>query len=158
MNKRLLVLLAGALMGSLLIAGCGGSNDNSTSTTTLSKAQFLKQGNAICAEGNKEIDESFESFAKENHLSPKKAPSGAELKNFSEETLVPTVHRQLNEIKALGLPEGAEEEAEAVFAAVEEATEEVEANPTVLTEENNEPFAKANKLSRELGLTKCGEE
>ena len=160
MSKRLIALLAAVAAIGMIAAGCGGGGSDASSETsaTIGKAEFLKKGNAICAKGNEEIDEAFESFAKKNNLSEKKAPSGAELKDFSEETLVPTAHRQLKEIQALGLPKGAEQEAKAVFAAVEEALGELEADPSVLTKEGQDPFAKANKLSRELGLTKCGEE
>ena len=45
-----------------LAAGCGSNNKSSgsakstsTSTPAITKAQFLKEGNAICARGNRQI-------------------------------------------------------------------------------------------------------
>jgi hypothetical protein len=156
-SKRLFALLAALAALGLIVAGCGASSSNGTTSASIGKAEFLKKGNAICAKGNEEIGETFENFAKEHHLSEKNPPNKAELEEVSKE-VTPVIRRQLNGIRALGLPEGAEQEAEEVFEAVEEGLEEVEQNPTVLAEEEGEPFEKANELSREIGLTKCGEE
>jgi hypothetical protein len=46
----------------------------------------------------------------------------------------------------------------AIVDAAEEGVDEVEENPTSITAENGGPFAKANRLAREYGLTTCGEE
>lgn len=158
MIKRIIPLLVVLAAAGLVAAGCGGGSDTSSeSSSSIAKAEFLEKGNAICAKGNEEIGEIFGNFVKEHHLSEKKPPNSAEMEEVSKEAL-PIIHKQLNEIQALGLPEGAEAEAEEVFAAVEDGLEKVEENPSILAEEKGEPFEKANKLSREIGLTKCGEE
>jgi tellurite resistance protein len=155
-SKRFVALLAALAALALIVAGCGGGSDSTESTSSLSKAEFVKQGNAICAKGNEEIEEGFEKFGKEHGFSKEKEPSKAELEEAVETVLVPKISKEIESIRALGPPD---EEAEAVLDAAEEALEKGEEDPAqFLKEENAGPFAKANKLSREYGLTKCGEE
>lgn len=156
MSKRFVALLAALAALALIVAGCGGGSDSTESTSALSKAEFVKQGNAICAKGNKEINEGFEEFVKENGLSKTKAPSKAVQEEAVETVLIPKISKELENIRALGPPD---KEAEAVLDAAEEALEKGEEDPIqFLKEESAGPFAKANKLAREYGLTKCGEE
>ena len=56
MKRNAILLLAGGARLGLIAAGCGGNDDESSdtgtdSTTALTKAEFLKQGNAICQQG-----------------------------------------------------------------------------------------------------------
>ncbi len=157
MSKRLIALLTAVAAVGLIVAGCGASSSNGTTSASIGKAEFLKKGNTICAKGNEEIGETFENFAKEHNLSEKNPPSKAEIKEVSEE-VVPLIRKQVKGVEAIGLPEGAEQEAEETFNAVDAALAELEEDPSLVAEETSEPFAKANKLARELGLTKCGEE
>jgi hypothetical protein len=64
-----MALTCGVLAVSLFAIGCGGGDDTTETTASLTKAQFVKQGNAICENGNREIDASFEEFTKEHNLS-----------------------------------------------------------------------------------------
>lgn len=155
MNKRFIALLAAFVALALIGAGCG-SGSSTESTSSLTKAEFVKQGNAICAKGSEEINEGFEEFVKENGLSKKKAPPKAVQEEAVETVLIPKISKELESIRALGPPD---EEAEAVLDAAEEALEKGEEDPIqFVKEESTGPFAKANKLAREYGLTKCGEE
>jgi hypothetical protein len=155
-SKRFIALLAALAALALVVAGCGSSGSSTESTSSLTKAEFVKKGNAICAEGSKEINQGFEKFAKENGFSEKKQPSQAELEEAVETIVIPGIRKEIEGIRALGPPD---EEAEAVLDAAEEALEKGEENPSLLAkEESAGPFAKVNKLSREYGLTKCGEE
>jgi hypothetical protein len=177
-SKQLLALGVAFAVLAIIVGGCGGGDGNSEtgggsgsestsessskSTSSLSKAEFVKKGNAICAKGEKEVEEGVEKFGKENNLSEKRPPSAKQVGQLVEKVLLPTVRRQLDEIRALGIPSGDEKEVEAIFAAVEEGIEKTEEDPSVFTEEglgpSSGPFAKANKLSREYGLTVCGKE
>lgn len=160
MSKRLISLLAAVAAIALIGAGCGGGSDSTEgteSTSSLSKVEFVKKGNTICAENEKEIQTGIEKFVKEHKLSEKKQPSEGELKELSE-VLLPIVESQIDEIRALGSPSGDEKEVEAILSAAEKGVEEVEKKPSVIGEPGGGPFTKANKLSVEYGLTKCGEE
>lgn len=156
MSKRLVPLFAVLSVLALIVAGCGSSGSSTDTTSSLTKAAFVKQGNAICAKGNEEINEGFEEFVEERGLSKTKAPSKAVQEEAVEAVLIPRIQKELESIRALGPPD---EEAEAVLDAAEEALEKGEEDPILfLKEESTGPFAKANKLAREYGLTKCGEE
>jgi hypothetical protein len=157
LSKSLVVLLAAVAAIAMIVAGCGGSSDSSESTSSLTKAQFLKQGNAVCAKGNKEIQEGFEEFEKESG-SQNKQPTKAQLTEAIETIVLPGVGKQVEGIKALPAPNGEEAEVEAITDAAEEALEKGEEDPVALTTEKADPFAKANKLANEYGLVKCGEE
>jgi hypothetical protein len=157
-TKPLAGLLAAVVAIAMIAAGCGSSDDNTDSTGSLTKAEFVKQGNAICAKGNKEIEEGFEEFAKENNLPKNKRPSQAQLAEAVEEVVLPAVNEQVESIRALGLPKEGGKEADEVLAAAEQGIEKGEEDPARLASEKNDPFAEANKKAREFGLTKCGEE
>jgi hypothetical protein len=151
-------VLGGVLAIALIAAGCGGSS-SSDSTASLTKAEFVKQGNAICAIGNKQIEAGFESFAKENHLSENKQPTEAQAAEIAETVLIPAVTTQIEGIRALGVPSGEEDQVNAILDAAEEGIEKAEEDPGVLLSSNGDnAFGKANKLAREYGLTTCGEE
>jgi hypothetical protein len=154
-----MALLAVAALA--LIAGCGGGSDSSSTEATagsLSKAEFVKQGNAICARGNKEIEEGFEEFGKEHHFSKQNEPTPAELEEAVEEVLIPKIRKEIDDIRALGAPSGEGSEVETILAAAEKGLEKGEEDPRAMIKEGEGPFKEANELSREYGLVKCGEE
>jgi len=82
LSKRLLALLFGAL-AIALVAGCGGGSDSTTggdsseSASSLTKAQFIKQADGICEQGNKAVAAEAEEFAEENEIDIEK-PTTAE--------------------------------------------------------------------------------
>lgn len=160
MEKRLIALVAAVVGIAVIAVGCGGSSgEESTTTGNLTKAEFVKKGNEICKRGNAKIEDAFEGFVKEHHLSKTKKPTKAELEEASETVVVPNIRSQVDEIKALGLPKEDAQGAEEVISAAEESLEQVEENPILVTEENTakDPFAKTNKLARSYGLTACAE-
>jgi len=157
-SKSLFAALAAFAAIAMIAAGCGGGGDSSSDSSSLTKAEFLKQGNAICAKGNKEINEGFEEFAKENGFSEKQQPTKAQLTEVVETVVLPKVRGQVEGIKALGAPSGEEAQVEAIVDAAEEALEKGEEEPAALASEKADPFAKANKKASAYGLVKCAEE
>lgn len=141
----------------LVVAGCG-SGDGGSGTSSLTKAEFVKQGNAICAEGNKEIEAGFETFAKKHQLSENSPPSKTESKEAGETILIPAISKQLEKIRALGAPSGEEEEVDTLLSRAEKALKEGEEDPAAFIEGELAPFKSVNREARELGLTVCGEE
>src|SRR5262245_30219656 len=135
MGKAFLVSACGLAALALVAAGCGSDDDTTATTAALTKAQFLKQGNQICSEGNKEINAGFEEFAEENNIPKNKRPSDAQLEEVAETVLIPSVSDQVEGIKELGAPEGEEEQVEEITDAAEEAIEEGEEDPAVLVSE-----------------------
>jgi hypothetical protein len=155
LSKSLIALLVAVAAIAMIVAGCGGSRDSSESTSSLTKAEFVKQGNAVCAKGNKEIQEGFEEF--EQEVGSQKQPTKAQLTEAIETIVLPAVRQQVEGVKDLGAPSGEEAKVEAITDAAEEALEKGEEDPASLTTEKADPFAKANELANEYGLVKCGE-
>jgi len=154
-SKPVLALLAAVAAIAMIAAGCGSSDDDSSALT---KAEFVKQGNAICAKGNKEIEGEFEGFAKEHNLSGDKEPSKEVLGEAAEDIVIPSVNVQVEELRELEAPSGEEDQVDEILTAAEEALETGEEDPVALTNEDEDPFAKANKLAQDYGLARCGEE
>jgi len=156
--NRFLALLVAVAAVALVVAGCGSSDDSTTDSTSLTKAEFLKQGNAICAAGNKEINTGFEEFFEEGEFSNKKQPTQAQFQEAAEEVVLPSVQKQIDELNELSPPEGEEEQFETLFENAEAQLEKGEEDPSLLTDENNDLFASVNKEASALGLTACAEE
>jgi hypothetical protein len=138
-----LVLTAILSLG-LVAAGCGGGDDN------LTKAEFLKQGNAICKKGNDQIDKAAE------QTFGKKRPSEAELNTFANDTLIPVVETEIDGIRDLNPPSADEDQVNAIVDEAQSALDRGKEDPTLLTNEKSDPFKKANQLANDYGLTECG--
>jgi len=65
---------------------------------------------------------------------------------------------QIDGIKALGAPTGDEAQVTAIVDSAQSALDKAKADPTTLLQNNpkNDPFAKANQLTKAYGLTACG--
>jgi HD superfamily phosphodiesterase len=151
MSKGLIALFAGVLLVAL-VAGCGSSgSDNS-----LTKAEFIKQADAICSKGEKSIESGAEKFAEENNVNTEK-PTKAQKEEVITQVVAPEIRKQGEEISELGAPSGEEDKVEAIVSAVEEGADELEQQPATLFEGKN-PLAKGSKLAKEFGLKVCGEE
>jgi hypothetical protein len=157
LSKRLILLLAGAMAIGAVAAGCGGSDDDSD-TTALTKQQFIAQADAICKKGNAEIDEGFESFAKENGLPKNQEPTDEQGTELVETVIVPSIQTQSEGIRSLGAPDGDEDEISAMLDSLDEGIEEVEEEPEALFTSKSDPFAEPNKLAKAYGLEVCGQE
>jgi hypothetical protein len=152
LNFRLIALIGAVMAFAAVAAGCGSSDSTTDSTASLSKAEFVKQGNAICAAGNKEINEGFEELS----FDEKKGPTEAQIEEVAEDTLIPSVSKQIDEVRALGAPSGEEEQVETFLDNAESALEEVEEDPSSIAG-NKDPFAEVNKEANAIGLVKCAE-
>ena len=157
MIKKFAVVFVGLIAVTALVAGCGSSDDES-STSSLTKAEFVKQGNAICRNGNTKIESEFEEFAEKHHLKKNEKPSEPVLEEATETILVPAISSQVEEIRALGTPEGDEGEVDKILSGAEEAVEEAEEDPVAFAEEESPKLTKVNEEARAYGLTVCGEE
>ncbi len=152
----MIAVLIGVLV-IVTVAGCGGSDDSTSTAAALTKAQFVKQGDAICKKGDAEIEEGFEDFAKENDIPKNKEPNKAQGAEIVETVIVPNIKNQGEEIRALKVPEGDEDQITAMLDSLDEAIEEAEADPETLFDEKSDPFGAANKQAKEYGFKVCGQ-
>lgn len=133
-----------------LAFGCGGDDDDS-----LTKAEYRKQANALCLQGNDQKDNAI----REGFEDPKKAGITAKGEAGTIEVLtelaLPPIVAMTEELKELGGPEGEEEKAEEMVEAIEAEIDEIEANPKAVATGSGGEFNEANKLADELGLESC---
>jgi hypothetical protein len=151
MSKGLIALAAGVLLVAL-VAGCGSSSDSSS----LTKAEFIKQADQICTKGEKSIENGAEKFAEENKVDTEN-PTKAQKEEVIKTVVAPDIRKQAEEIDDLGAPKGEESEVEAIVTSVEEGADELESKPAQLIEGKN-PLEASSKLAKEYGLKVCGEE
>jgi len=136
------------------LVGCGGSA-GSESTSLLTKAEFLKKGNAICAKGSEEINKAYEEFSRK-YVAGGKTPSQALLDEAAGEIVLPVRVREVRMLRALGAPSGQEQRVDAMLTAWEEGIEKGEEDPNSLRRAGPEyAFYKSYSMGIDYGLTKC---
>ena len=115
MNKGIWAVMAGLASLALVIGGCGGGDDE---TTSLTRAQFVKQGNEICKKQEDRRSKMIYKIAEEVNADPSKP-----LPISAQETLVlktlPPYEEAAEELDALGAPEGDEEKVEEIVKAMD---------------------------------------
>jgi hypothetical protein len=144
-NKGAIGSIVGlAILAALLVAGCGGSDE------TVTKTDFIRQGNAVCgkwqqARGNRfrEVNSKF------------KPPVTQAKREKAILYVVEPYGDAIEGLKELDPPAGEEEKVEAIIKAMEEGLNQAEANPGSLISSNT-AFSKSNKLTKEYGLKECG--
>jgi hypothetical protein len=147
--RKASIFLVPALLGGMLLAGCGGDDDSSSTEATLSKAAYLKQGNAICKQTNDELDAAVsKEFGNQQ-------PSQQQIEQFATETVVPTIDDEISQLRALPAPSGDEETVNAIYDAAQEGIDSVKDDPSVLAQDNPAAFKKADQLARDYGLATC---
>ncbi|MFL5891375.1 MAG: hypothetical protein ACJ75I_01390 [Solirubrobacterales bacterium] len=164
MRVRVVVPLVGLVAG-LVLAGCGGGSSSSTTGASgasgtsgaqgaaLSKSEFVAKGNAICAKGSQEINAEAKKIFTSNQ-----APSQATQEKFVTDTVIPSIQQQIDGLDALPAPSGDEDQVQAIVDAAQSALDKAKQDPSLLTDQaqGGDPFAQANKLADDYGLTKCG--
>jgi len=155
LNKASLAALAALVALAAVVTGCGGGGDTTEATVTLTKTEFIKQGDAICKKGNEESEKEAEEFAEDNDFELEKA-SKEQLEEAVSEVLVPSLERQTEELGELGAPEGDEDKVEAIIVSLEDATGEIEDDPGLVFQDG--VLKKPSQLADSYGFKVCGEE
>jgi len=138
----------------LVLGGCG-SGSGTESTTSLTKAQFLKKGNAICVKGGEEINKAYARFSRE-HVAGGKTPSQALLDEAAAEIVLPVRRREVRLLRTLGVPSGQEQYVDTMLTAWEEGIEKGEEDPRSLRLAGPEyAFYKSYSMGNDYGLEKC---
>jgi hypothetical protein len=152
MYRRIFVALISVLAVGAIAVGCG---DDDSSASSLTKAEFVKKADAMCERLAGESQGKLLAYINKNVKG-----SGNETITKEQETelvetvVIPSVTEQIEELEALGAPEGDEEQIDALIEELEIALEKAESDTDRFTEAA--PFAKSEKLAREYGLVNCG--
>lgn len=147
MKRNLLWLLGLTVAAALIVAGCGGGGDDS-STSSLSKSEWIAKADAICQQGNQEIEQA----ARQQFGNQK--PTAADVQQFATQTALPNTQSQIDKIKALGASSGDEDQVNKFLGAVQADIDKAKAAGDM----ENSTFADANALARQYGLKVCGQD
>lgn len=153
MRTRAISLAVVLLGAALAAAGCGGDSDES-STSSISKAAFIKKTDAVCKRGNSRMEVAFAHFLRANRNVTR--PSKAEYEALVGKVLVPNVKREVKEIRAFGAPSGDEDRVDDFLEALEEGIEVAERNPKAVVSSSEVIFGIPSRLASEYGLEVCG--
>ena len=153
MNRGSVAGMLGALLALVaLIAGCGGGDSTTTtSEVPLTKAEFIRKGDAICQTGNEASTTEIEQFAKENGFGPE--PTKAQFEEVVTEVLAPNLEQQAHELDALVPPTEDKDRVEAILASLRETITEIEKNPSSM---QGNVLAKPIRLEKAYGFKVCG--
>lgn len=169
MYRYLLILTAALALASATLGGCGGDDEGATGSAGSSaatsgsagvaeggerspKEQFIEDANAVCAEANERIQAQLQPYLKRNVSEGKEEAVIDEMLN---EVIDPGMEEEIEEIRALGVPAGDEQQIEAVFTAMQGVVDEARADSSVFREKR-EPFKKPEELAVAYGLGSCG--
>lgn len=150
MGRGLIAILLGVFAIALVGAGCGGGDDSTSSG--LSKAQFVKQGDAICAKAETKKNSDLETAFKEGSKGGKPLSKSFERQLVIEVALPPIV-TMTEELAALGAPDG---DGEAIVSAFEDGISAIEDDPGSVLDGSN-PFEEADQLAGQYGFKACAE-
>jgi hypothetical protein len=154
LNRPFLSALAVLAALAAIVAGCGGGDETTDSTTvTLTKTEFIKKGDAICKKGNEQNETEAREFAKDNDFNPEGTSKG-QLEQVVEEVLVPSLNKQAEELDALGAPDGDEKQVEAIVVSLEDAAGEIEDKPSLAFAAKT--LGEPSRLAADYGFKVCG--
>jgi hypothetical protein len=124
----------------------GGGAKESAEPTSEAKAEFLDKAGAFCDKQRRKLTAKL-----------RRALQGrpAALRRIAKDSIGPAMQAEAEEIRALGAPEGDEEQVEAIAAALEAIAAKARKDPAGLVA-NPSAFEKAQKLAGEYGIGACG--
>lgn len=139
-----------AVAVALAIAGCGGGD----SSGSISKEEFIAKADAICKKSNSRMEAAFGKFLQGNPNLTK--TTGPKFERLVGDVMVPNLKREVEELRALEIPDGGEEKVNAMIAALEEGVETAERDPQAVTNSSDVVFGISSRIAGEYGLEVCG--
>jgi hypothetical protein len=157
LGKRLIAVSAGVLAVTVVIMGCGGGDDDEATASSITKAEFIKQADAACEKGEKQMQVAFGAFSQEKQQEGVNKPTPELYDELVAAVVVPPIEQEADEIRALGAPDGDEEQIDAFVEAREESIEIAEGEPKAIISNSDVIFGKSSKLADAYGLENCAE-
>jgi hypothetical protein len=153
LSIRPIALLIGAAVSvALITTGCGGSS----STSALTKAEFIKKADAACAKGSEQIKAEAAAYLKKSDGGKKQLGlNEAKYIYINEKILLPVLQQGVEEARALGAPSGEEDKVNAMLDAFEKGVEKGMEDPVALFSSSN-PLAKGSEMLGKYGFKSCG--
>jgi len=151
-NKGALVIAVFAAVLVAAIAGCGGSGDSSSESAGLTKAEFVKQANGICAKGEAQRTEAMQKVSAT--FDPTEDVTQTKKGDELIEAGMAVFEETTEELAELEPPQGEEEKFEELIETREKDAAKVAQNPRGLL--NGIAYLASTELmNAEMGLTSC---
>ena len=148
MKRRIGAGLAALALAGTIVAGTAAS----AFADPLSSGEFKKQANAICAEGNQQIEAVAEQTF--GNLSKGQEPTAEQLAAFAA-AAIPNIEQQVEGVAALEPPKSLKAKVKKVIKSARVAVAKIKADPSLLADEKHDPFAATNKQLKKIGLKEC---
>lgn len=157
-TRPLQVLLALAVLGMLVsLAGCGGSESTAASGDStlvsggITKAELIKQGDAICRKTDEVQKEALAAYVEKHG----KAIALQDVEKALAKAALPPIRTEIEELAALGAPQGAEFQIEVIITGLEKALRGAEKHPGTLLGTGEGEFVTPDKLAGAYGFKDC---
>jgi len=137
-------------------SGCGGSGDGaSAESSSLSKAEFIAKGDAICKKTREDFEKSFEKYLKK--ANPTSTAERVEaFSGMVHDVLLPEYEEMIDEIDQLGAPSADAAKVSGMLGALQHRLDEISSNPALISA-SPEPFKAAAGQMATYGLKGCAE-
>jgi hypothetical protein len=144
------ICVVGSIVASLLVAGCGGGGDDAQQ---IDKATFIKQANKICEQASGKLASEIASISSRESVKPDYDYTETQI-TIVENALVPNFEKELQEIRALGIPEEAKKESEALLKAYQGGINKTKAKSGAVAN-GAIPYEAIELAATRLGITEC---
>ncbi len=134
------------------------ADDDGVPTGDVSKQDYIAQADEICATGDRQINRAGDDYfgpGGELGLQEGEEPSEEQIAAFVEETVIPNIQGQLDDLGELEAPEADADQINEIYDTAQDSLDELADDPAVAAGENN-LFREANRLARDYGLEACG--
>lgn len=146
-------VLAGVLLATATIAaGCGGDGDDTDTTVSPERADFIAKADKLCTEAGDEMN-----AAVEKRLGKGVVPDDAVIEVYKDIT-IPGLQDLFDQIGELTPPPGEEEQVQEILDAADDALDAARDNPADLARlpGDDNPFDSVNELEQAYGFKVCG--
>lgn len=154
MVDRSTMLLVATCAMAVMAGGCGGEGEDRLSTSSLTKAQFVKRANTVCGDERAKVLTRIAAYQEEDGT-PGGGEGTAAYDTMAEAVLLPTFNKELDAVTALGAPVGEEEKLEEIVSAQREAIYAAAERTTETYQEVERSFTRASELMWDYGLSRC---
>lgn len=172
MSRSIAALAACLLFSGVVLAGCGGGDDQGTTTgsgttaatsgdgqavrqTSITKAELVAKANGFCTKQMRQLKAKLRQSLEGTQGSQKAAYQQKVLRQLAQDVIAPAMQAEAEELRTLGAPAGDEEQVQAIAEALEAIAAEGREDPAGLVA-NAAAFTKAQALAGKYDLGSCG--
>lgn len=149
-NRGFFAIAVCLALAALIAVGCGGDGEAASTDAPLTKAEFIKKGDAFCEKAEKKFPAELRAFGQERKV------TGSLTKAQGEEAvqtvLIPSLQAQADQLEQLGAPSGDEDQVEAIVGGLQKVLAKGEEDSSEI---GARPLSAIAKLAKEYGFEVC---